>query len=405
VGFYTTSDKRTLTPLIIGALAMADSGAGVPSPTQTDAAMVERQAQAFVEALKPRRPGRSVVAVLAINEGTEMTDLLLPHAVLQRAGVADVHVVAPRRGRVFLYPAFQIEVAQDLASFDQAHPSGADYVVVPAMGDDNNPTVIAWLKQQANRGARIIGVCAGALVVGRAGLLDGRRFTTHWYFRSTVLKRHPSAVYVPHQRYLIDGAVATTTGITASLPTMLALVEAIGGREKAQALATDLGVDSWSPAHDSSLFGLSASRRWNYLLNKAAFWRHERWSVDVRDGLDDVALAFAADAWSRTGRVSVDASASGPVTLRSGLVLAGQPAAEGTQRLPLAPALKPTQQLDGTLREIAERFGAARCEWVMMELEYADATACGPTDWLERRSSLPKDASSHESSNDRRNGS
>jgi hypothetical protein len=182
-------------------------------------------------------------------------------------------------------------------------------------------------------------------------------------------------VYVPHQRYVIDGAVATTTGITASVPTMLALVEAIGGRGKAQALATDLGVDSWSPAHDSSLFGLNAVRRWNYLLNKAAFWRHERWSVDVCDGMDDIALALAADAWSRTGRVNVDASASGPVRLRSGLVLVAQPAAEGTQRLPLAPALKPVQQLDRTLWEIAERFGDARREWVMMELEYAGATA------------------------------
>ena len=332
------------------------------APTQVNAAMAECQAQAFVEALKPRGSGKPVVAVLALNEGTETTDFLLPHAVLQRAGVVDVQVVAPRRGRVFLYPALQVEVAQDLASFDRAYPSGADYVIVPAMRDDNNPAIAAWLKQQADRGARIIGVCAGALVVGRAGLLDGRRFTTHWYYRKTLLKRHPGCVYVPHQRYVIDGAVATTTGITASVPTMLALVEAIDGRGKAQALATELGVDSWSPAHDSSLFGLNASRAWSYLLNKAAFWRHERWSVDVRDGMDDIALAFAADAWSRTGRVSVDAAASGPVTLRSGLVLVAQPAAQGKPRLPLAPALKPVQQLDRTLcgDRRALRHGSAR---------------------------------------------
>ena len=104
---------------------------------------------------------------------------------------------------------------------------------------------------------------------------------------------------------------------------------------------------------------------------KAAFWRHERWSVDVRDGMDDIALAFTADAWSRTGRVRVDAAASGSVTLRSGLVLVAQPAAQSKPRLPLAPALKPVQQLDRTLSEIAERFGTARREWVMMELEYA----------------------------------
>jgi hypothetical protein len=63
---------------------------------------------------------------------------LLPHAVLQRAGIIDVQVVAPRRARVFLYPALPVEVAQDLASFDRAYPSGADYVVVPAMRDDND---------------------------------------------------------------------------------------------------------------------------------------------------------------------------------------------------------------------------------------------------------------------------
>jgi hypothetical protein len=242
------------------------------------------------------------------------------------------------------------------------------------MRTDNDSAIVAWIKRQADRGARIIGVCVGALVVGRAGLLDGRRCTTHWYYRKTLLKRHPSAVYVPHQRYVIDGSVATTTGVTASVPTMLALVEAIGGRAKAQALAAELGVPSWSPAHDSSLFGLTANRAWDYLLNKAAFWRHERWSVDVWNGMDDIALALGADAWSRTGRVSVDAAGSGPVTLPSGLLLAAQPAAEGTPRLPLSSGLKPMQQLDQTLREIAERFGAARSEWVMVELEYAYAT-------------------------------
>lgn len=353
-------------------------GADVPvPPMQADAAAVQREKQAFIEGLKPRRAGRPVVAIVALNEGTETTDFLLPHAVLRRADVADVQTVATRPGRVLLYPALQIEAVHDLVSFDRAYPSGADYVIVPAMREDNYPAITRWLKQQADRGARIISVCAGALVVGRAGLLDDRRFVTHWYFRSTIIDRHRGAVYIPHQRYVVDRDVATTTGITASVPAMLALVEAIGGSAKAQALAAELGVDSWSPAHDSSRFGLNAARAWNYLLNKAAFWRHERWSIDVHTGMDDIALAFVVDAWSRTGRVSVDASATGPVKLRSGLVLLAQPAAPSVPRVPLQPALKPAQQLDRTLCEIGERFGDSHREWVMMELEYAgDATTC-----------------------------
>ena len=59
----------------------------------------------------------------------------------------------------------------------------------------------------------------------------------------------------------------------------------------------------------------------------------------------------------------------------AGLVLVAQPASEGTPRLPFTPGPKPVRQLDRTLREIAERFGAARSEWVMMELEYAGAAS------------------------------
>jgi putative intracellular protease/amidase len=133
------SDNSALTDPVIAAFALGSGGAGGPvPPTQANAAMAERQAQTFVEALKPSRPGKPVIAVLALNVGTETTDFLLPHAVLQRASVANVQAVATRRGRVFLYPALQVEVAQDLASFDQANPSGADYVVVPAMRDENN---------------------------------------------------------------------------------------------------------------------------------------------------------------------------------------------------------------------------------------------------------------------------
>jgi putative intracellular protease/amidase len=363
----------------IAAVALIGCSSSEPlPPVETNPAVIERRAQEFVAALMPRRAGRPVIAILALNEGTETTDFLLPHAVLTRADVADVQPVAPRGGRVVLYPALQAEGVQALAAFDRAHPSGADYVIVPAMSDDNDPAVTDWLRRQAEQGARVIGVCVGALVLGRAGLLDGRRFSGHWYYRKQVLERHPGASYVPHQRYLIDRDVATTTGITASVPAMLALVEAIGGREKAQALAAETGVSSWTPAHDSTPFFINARRRWSFIANKIAFWRNERWGVDVRDGSDDITLALAADAWSRTGHVSIDAaSASGPVKLRSGLVLFAQPVDEKTPRLPLAPGLNPMQQLDRTLCEIGQRYGASRREWVMLEMEYAGgATYC-----------------------------
>ena len=242
-----------------------------------------------------------------------MTDFLLPHAVLQRAGVADVHAVAPRRGRVLLYPALQVEVAQDLAGFDRAHPAGADYVIVPAMQRRRRPCDHRVAEAAGRSRARASSASAPARWSSAApacSMAGGSPATGTTATRCS--SAIPSARYVPHQRYVVDRGVATTTGITASVPTMLALVEAIGGRDKAQALAAELGVDSWSPAHDSSRFRPQC--RPGVELCCSTRPRSGATSAGVsmcRTACDDIALALAADAWSRTGRVSVDARRRG----------------------------------------------------------------------------------------------
>ena len=65
-----------------------------------------------------------MIAVLALNEGTETTDFLVPHAVLQLALVGVVEAVAPRAGAVTLMPALQVEVPRSFAAFDSVHPQG-----------------------------------------------------------------------------------------------------------------------------------------------------------------------------------------------------------------------------------------------------------------------------------------
>jgi putative intracellular protease/amidase len=122
------------------------------------------------------------VAIVGINDATETTDYLLPYGILRRADVADVVALATQAGPVTLFPALKVEPQGTVAEFDARHPDGADYVVVPAMSRDDDPAALAWIKTQAAKGAVIIGVCAGAKVVAAAGLLDGKRGTTHWYY-------------------------------------------------------------------------------------------------------------------------------------------------------------------------------------------------------------------------------
>src|SRR5690606_17534144 len=157
------------------------AAAAPPVPASETAAMLE--------ALQPPKRQRPVVAVIGLNDATETTDYVVPAGILRRADIADVLMLAAGAGPVHLYPALNaVDPDATIAEFDAAHPEGADYVIVPAMSRDDDPAVLAWLRQQADKGAIVIAVCAGARIAGAAGLLDGRRATTHWYYRKALLR-------------------------------------------------------------------------------------------------------------------------------------------------------------------------------------------------------------------------
>lgn len=313
---------------------------------------------------------RPVVAVLAANTGTETTDFLIPHSVLKRSGAADVQAVAVERGAVQLMPALRVEIPQSLVDFDALHPDGADYVIVPALHDANAPAVLSWIRNQSIKGAVVIGVCSGALVLAQAGLLDGRQFTGHWYDRDE-LSKIPGAAYVPNRRYLRDKNIATSTGVTASVPISLALVEAIGGRETALRVAREIGATNWSVQHESSRFGLNFSRFVAYSSNLMALPFKHDFIIGVPSGSDDMQLAFVADAWARSGRVRVTSSASGDsVRLASGLRLLPEIRGNSIGSRIMNPSSKPMNALDETLCDIRRKHGARVLDWVALEMEY-----------------------------------
>lgn len=328
-----------------------------------------------LEALRPPKRERPVVAIIGLNESTETTDYLMPYGILKRADVAQVLLVSARGGAVRLYPALSVESELSMAEFDRRYPEGADYVVVPAMEPNDAPEILEWMRAQSAGGARIIGVCAGATVVANAGLLDDRRATTHWFYLGGLLKRHPEVMPVAGRRYVVDGNVATTTGISASLPMSLTLVEAIGGRARAEEVAQSLGVAHWDARHRSADFGLTRAFASTVMGNVVAFWNKEGLPLHLTPGMDEVVLAMQADAWSRTYRSSVQTVSSGKETVRSLNGVRIHPdriEAEYAGQSPL-PALEGRvvlEALDENLAAIAARYGQSTAEVVAMQLEY-----------------------------------
>ena len=338
-------------------------------------AIAQDERDATIAALKPPKRQRPLIAIIGINNATETTDYLMPYGILKRADVADVVTLATQRGAMTLFPALKVEPEATIADFDAQHPDGADYIIVPAMSRDDDPEALQWIRNQSGKGAIVIGVCVGAKVVGDAGLLHGKRATTHWYSVKELREKHPTMRYVEDRRLVVDDGVATTTGITASMPMSLTLIEAIAGRDKAKTVGREIGLPEWDARHESDEFRFTRPFALTAIGNTAAFWAHERLGIELKEGVDEVSLALVADAWSRTYRSQAVtfASAAGAQQSRNGIrILPDEVAASwpSERRLPEIDDAKPAQALDDTLRAITARYGTRTTDFVAMQLEY-----------------------------------
>jgi transcriptional regulator GlxA family with amidase domain len=217
-------------------------------------------------------------------------------------------------------------------------------------------------------------------MVAFSGLLDGRRGTGHWSAIPEITSKHPTMEYVPDRRYVADDRVVTSTGITANVPVMIALVEAIGGRDVAQRVADELGVTNWDARHNSSAFVLSTEHKKTFVRNGISLWRHETLGVPIADGVDEVALGFYVDAYSRTQLAKVLITTAGGEAVRSkhGLLITPDAATETakvSEMLPPPPTTSAAALLEVELPKIAERYDLPTAAIVAQTMEYPWKTA------------------------------
>ena len=116
----------------------------------------------------------------------------------------------------------------------------ADLVIVSATlvrtDDDYPPEVLSALRDAHAGGATILSLCSGSFVLGAAGLLDGRRCTTHWMYSEAMSRRFPAAVVDPSVLFVEDGRIITSAGTAAGIDACLHLVR----KELGSAVATKI---------------------------------------------------------------------------------------------------------------------------------------------------------------------
>ena len=119
---------------------------------------------------------------------------------------------------------------------------------------------LRWLKSMSGRVRRIGSICTGAMLLGAAGILDGRRAVTHWKWCGLLSSNFPKIRVEPDPIFIKDGNVYTSAGVTAGIDLALALVEEDHGQRKALEIARDLVIFLRRPGGQSQFSGLLAAQ-------------------------------------------------------------------------------------------------------------------------------------------------
>jgi transcriptional regulator GlxA family with amidase domain len=149
----------------------------------------------------------------------------------------DFAVVASQPGPVRSSVGFTIETAFGLDRLAEA-----DLVVISAVSDEwlavpFPEALLDTMRATVARGGRVLSVCTGAFVLGAAGLLDGRRCTTHWRHAKELSRRYPAAIVNPSVLYVDEDTVITSAGTAAGIDACLHLVRKEQGTRVANGIA------------------------------------------------------------------------------------------------------------------------------------------------------------------------
>jgi transcriptional regulator GlxA family with amidase domain len=191
---------------------------------------------------------RTRVGIFLFN-GVELLDFAGPYEVFSRTRL--VPGVASRRSDDSApFHVFTVAASSDpitatgglgiLPHYDFLSSPPIDLLVIPggfgtrALLEDE--AVLEWLRRTAATAARVASVCTGALLLARAGLLSGRRATTHWGAFDLLASLDPT-IRVERTLRVVEDGVMTSAGVSAGIDLSLAVVEAMHGREVADETA------------------------------------------------------------------------------------------------------------------------------------------------------------------------
>ncbi len=223
-------------------------------------------------ARKPRVSGRPRLVVIVAYPGVQSLDVTGPLEVFTGAQHLLQSTSRPERGydvRTLssdgqpLRTSSRLAVTPDFGLHDA--PTAIDTLIVAGGSGHHQAAadraLVDWIARAAKTARRTASVCTGAFLLARAGLLDGRRATTHWASAQELQSLHPDVRVDPEPIFVRDGSIWTSAGVTAGMDLALALVEEDLDRDAALTIARHLVLFLRRPGNQSQFSATLAAQR------------------------------------------------------------------------------------------------------------------------------------------------
>lgn len=297
--------------------------AGIAVATTTSSAP-----QGTSAAPRTARPAGSAITVAVVlgASGTDAADALAPFEVFASSPAISAYTIAasgapaPLGGGLAIVPDHTFTEAADGA----LRPP--DLVVVPAVERPDGVEEQAareFITASYEGGARLLGVCAGARLLAASGVLDGHRATSHWSRLGALRGSRPQVRWADGVRYVQDGRITTTAGVSSGIPGALHVLADLAGPAEAARVGRLVDYPGWQPDQATTIptQGFGASDL-GVLANLVLPWGRPKVDVRLDDGVGEIDAAALLEVYGYSQAADATAvSQSGTVVTRHGLTL------------------------------------------------------------------------------------
>ena len=311
--------SATLLVLLLGGVAKGSAHTRPPT------------AEGGIPVGRPSSDGPIVVAVVLGRSGTDDADALAPYEVFARSAKFSVYTVAASHEPATMNGGLHVVPTYDFADIANGAARKPDLVVVPAVNDpsgEQEAELRTWLVQQAHGGARILGICAGSRLLAATGILDGHRATSHWSRIAPLQKSNPRVTWVAGQRYVDDGPITTSAGVSSGIPASLHVMQKLAGTAEAAKVSQQVRYPGWTVGGSTEIpvqhFARSDA---GVGLGVVMPWFQPTMAVGLADGIGEIDTAALTDVYSYSSAAHlIPVSTGSSITTAHGVVLLTTPA-------------------------------------------------------------------------------